>query len=151
MHHRRRLAVAVLLLALSALTACNDQPAPPATLHGQWTGQGVFRTQAGNADVKAQLQLNEDNTYQYLILEPAVLALTGPETGTWTRNNNTLTLTPDAPPPPPTHDEGNPAPTSVFQALRAGSAQRPPQTLTIADNLTTLTQSDSKLQLTFTR
>ncbi len=153
--HGIRGTLGVLLAAALALAlaGCDRSSAKlPATLEGAWIGDGTFRASVGEAEVQAQLELLSDGSYRFLVLKPAILALTGLERGTWSRNGPTLTLTP-APPPPPAADDSAPKPEgSVFQQLRKGSAaaSKPPKTLTIADDLRDLRFDDGKLALTFT-
>lgn len=127
------------------ITGCDrsSASAPPTTIEGAWLGDGEFRASRGTMAVKAQLELLSDGSYRYLILEPAILMLTGVETGTWTRDAQTLTLTPGV----FERDESG----SVFQHLRDSSpdASRPPRDLTIATNLADLRFRDSQLDLTF--
>ncbi len=143
-----------LAIALAAmLTGCDGSvSSPPTRLEGAWLGAGIFRAGAGNADVTAQLELLSDGTYRMLILKPAILAMTGPETGAWSRDGQTLTLTPGAAPATATEaeDEAH-ASAGVFQKLRSGSsAGGRTKTLTIAGNLSDLRLVDGPLELTFT-
>lgn len=151
----------VLLLGIG-LCGCGGGSAVPATLEGAWLGKGLFHADAGDAEVTAQLELLSDGTYRYLILKPAILALTGLEEGTWHREGQSLTLIPgsaaveepgdSAEEEIETNADGKPKLSSVFQKLRQTNSQepQPPRTLTIAEDLSHLTFDDGKLELTYT-
>ena len=142
---RGRMPLIMLFAFAFLLAACDNTAVTPDTLEGAWLGQGTFRTAAGDAQVKAQLELLADGSYRLLILEPAILALTGPETGTWASDEHNLTLTPLATTP----QNHTPSPDDPpFQQLRTGS-QPTVKSLTIADNLAHLQLRDGPLRLTF--
>jgi hypothetical protein len=134
---------------LLLLTGCDGGlgSSLPTTLEGAWLGEGQYSTRAGSMDVKAQLELLSDGTYRFLILEPGVLAMMGGEQGQWSRQGQTLTLTP-APPKTPSATPDD----SVFEQLRQSSAAspRPPKQLTVAGNLADLRLDEGKLAITFT-
>ncbi|MEX0887197.1 MAG: hypothetical protein WD009_12250 [Phycisphaeraceae bacterium] len=150
------LGVFVTFLALVAVgvTACDGAwSSAPTTLEGAWLGEGTFHTRAGDADVTIQLELLSDGSYRYLILEPALLAMTGMETGTWARDADRLILTPTpAPAIDPADADADAEAGGVFEALRRGSPQadRPDRTLTIADDLADLRFSSGRFNITFT-
>jgi len=135
----------LLIVAVLLAAGCDEpSPMPPATLEGAWTGQGVFRASAGEAQVSAQLELQSDGSYRLLLLEPAILALTGPEEGRWSRQDQTITLTPT--PLEPVEDETS---ESVFRQLRRGSVPTA-KTLSVAEDLRELRLRDGPMTLTFT-
>jgi hypothetical protein len=136
------------------LAGCENFSSTPKTLEGAWMGEGAFHSRMGQMDVKAQLELLSDGTYRYLILEPGILTMTGPENGDWQREDQTLTLTPvvERPDPPAeSEDGGEESGKSALQGLQKGFAasERPQKTLTIADNLSKLEMRDGKIRLTF--
>ncbi|MEX0653712.1 MAG: hypothetical protein WD534_06485 [Phycisphaeraceae bacterium] len=140
---RSRCGMLLTLLLAGLLIGCDRSPAPPTTLEGAWLGEGEFRVSRGSQEVTAQLELLSDGSYRFLVLEPSIMALTGTERGVWSREGQTLTLTPGI----PERDPGG----SVFQQLRDDSpdADRPPKTLVIAVDLADLQFDDGPMHLTF--
>lgn len=74
------------------LAGCSDSR--PSQLQAAWLGEGQYSSSAGNADVKAQLEILDNGTYRFLILEPRVLMLAGMEEGTWAEAGGKVDLTP---------------------------------------------------------
>jgi len=144
----------VMLVGWLLLTAGCDgmsSPALPTTLEGAWLGEGQFNTRAGSMDVKAQLELLSDGTYRYLILEPGVLAMMGDERGRWSRQGQTLTLTPGSAAAPPQTPTATPNDSVVERLRQSGAASpRPAKQLEIAGDLSDLRFDDGKLEITFT-
>lgn len=156
-HFSCALVAASVLLVAMLIGGCGDEPgskAAPENLVGHWAGEGKFSARAGSMDVKAQLELNADQTYRMLILEPGILALTGPETGEWSRSGSAVTLTPTRP-PKSDHADTTVGPIqpgdSVLGKLRESSdpEDMPVKQLTLADDRTTLKLNDGKLSITF--
>lgn len=84
-----------ILLTVLLLTGCSD----PGRIvgpqgEGAWLGEGTFQAGPGSLEVKGQLELLSDGTYRFLVLEPPLLMALGVESGTWTRTDHQLDLTP---------------------------------------------------------
>lgn len=125
------------------LCGCGGGEKEPPSLHGAWLGEGDFSSSHGKMAVKAQLEILADESYRFLILEPAILMAAGMEQGTWTLTDSSLDLHP-AEETAEEEKEGF----SLF-----GSAPRnfQPKTLTVAPGMKELSLRDGPMQLTFHR
>jgi len=156
---KHRFAAAGVLMFALMPAGCDDAAetdAGPATLEGEWAGEGEFRTRGRGLAVQAQLELNADGSYRYLILKPGILAMASGEEGTWARAGDTLTLTPAAADAGGDGDaDGRTAPLregeTVFDRLEATSPTRPPKTLAVTADGRTLELRDGKMSLDFAK
>lgn len=136
--------IAFLAVVLISIPACSKPGRTPA-LEGAWLGEGEFSASAGSVTVKAQLEILKDGTYRYLILEPRILALTGAESGTWSRDGQSLVLQPVN-----EKAEATETGTSVFGKLRESSPQDlRVKKMSIAGDLGSLTLSDGPMDIVF--
>ncbi len=117
-----------------------SSPTGKASPQGAWLGEGEFQASAGSTTVKAQLEILNDGTYRFLILEPRVLMLAGMEKGHWTESNGALRLAPDEA-------------LSSERQLSVLAPQAPrnfrPKTLTISPGYTSLRIEDGQWKATF--
>ncbi len=122
------------LFILSALflSGCSER-----TLLQAWLGEGEFTIRGRSLDVKAQLEILEDGTYRYLILEPGIIAMMGMETGTWQENGSDLDLSP------------NQGSTEAGGILGSTPRDFNPKTLSIEGNYSRLILDDGAMQITF--
>lgn len=108
---------------------------------GEYAGSGKFTSSAGSLDVKAQLDLSEEGTYQLLFLEPMPLTMFGIEEGNWVKEGDNVRLTPVA-------KKAKENAGVIEQIGAATSSNRPEKLLTKKSD--GLHWSDSKMQLVFT-
>lgn len=146
--------IAVMLVFAGCSGAQNDAaPSAPSQAMStnpsaiQYFGQGEFRARQGSIAVRARLELLPGDRYRFLILEPAMLAMTGVEEGVVERTAQGVILRPETTPPnPEANTQGG---GSVFQSLREGSPGRV-KTLTTQDNGASYQLADEGMHLRFT-
>lgn len=137
--------IAFLAVVFISIPACSKPGRPPA-LEGAWLGEGEFSASAGSVTVKTQLEILKDGTYRYLILEPRILALTGAESGTWSRDGQSLLLQPVN-----EKAEATETGTSASGKLRESSPLdlTESQKISIAGDLGSLNLSDGPMDIVF--
>ena len=145
--HRPWVATLLCCCALAATSGCERGPK---NLEGAWLGEGKF-FDLPRVVCRVQLELLGDGTYRFLVLQPGVLALAGPETGNWRQDGDRLHLEPF---PPEAPDQSAPmvVNTEEKNPLKImGSARKPgkPRELKIEKNLSALTLSDSMMDVSF--
>lgn len=141
---------------MSSLAGCyrevgsNSSSDESGVLH--YLGEGEFRVRQGAMAVTAQLELLPGDRYRFLILEPGVLAMIGPEEGQVERTAQGIVLqpVPATLDPEASHSKDGNSALQSLRKVRKGSPGRV-KTLTTQDNGASYQLSDGGMRLRFTR
>lgn len=111
-----------------------------ASAHGAWLGEGAFTAPEGTQEIKAQLELLQDGTYRFMVIEPrALMMVVGLEKGKWKLEGESLDLAPF----PDQTSEG----TGKLGALNSAPKNFRPKTLSVDGDAFVL--KDAQMNLRF--